>query len=505
MLEFCYAQLRSFVCEDVPTVLQLLGKSLSSANLPVKLGGWAELSPEGWLRLAPLLAALSVTLSLPFLLLHHTRAKPASAVVPPSNTYWLARVLVLRFMGVVYLAAFATSAFQGRALFGSKGLSPISWPSGRPTPVFTFLEDQLQLPFNDAILELVSWVGVLLSLLLASSTVTTFLLPLGLWLLYLSLVNLGGMIMNYGWEWLTLELGFLAIFLCPIWSRSPFPHAVPPPRLVLWLFRWCAFRLLIGAGMSKLGRNSSDCWTDLTCTFTHYETQPMPNPLGWFAHHAPPDFHKMEVAITFFEQLVLPFLMLLPIRSVRIFSGLAEIVFQLAVVGTGNYAWINFVGVLPCLVLFDDAFLAPFFGKQMASEARVAATAAAEDDRSVLQQRPATSSSAVPDSLTYSLLLRPLRRGYQYVRYAMYLGLVCFIAKKSVSPIKELFTPAPWLHFYDEYFFVNSQGVFGFINQQQNVLVLEYTHDDVGEAHTSAGSSARIPRRRPLPEEKVGQ
>ena len=211
----------------------------------------------------------------------------------------------------------------------------------------------------------------------------------------------------------------------------------------------------------------------------------MPNPLGWFAHHAPPDFHKMEVAITFFEQLVLPFLMLLPIRSVRIFSGLAEIVFQLAVVGTGNYAWINFVGVLPCLVLFDDAFLAPFFGKQMASEARVAATAAAEDDRSVLQQRPATSSSAVPDSLTYSLLLRPLRRGYQYVRYAMYLGLVCFIAKKSVSPLKELFTPAPWLHFYDEYFFVNSQGVFGFINQQRNVLVLEYTHDDVGEAHIS--------------------
>jgi hypothetical protein len=91
-------------------------------------------------------------------------------------------------------------------------------------------------------LELVSWLGVLLSLLLAFSTVTTFLLPLALWTLYLSLVNLGGMIMNYGWEWLTLELGFLAIFLCPAWSLSPFPHSVPPPRLVLWLFRWSAFR-----------------------------------------------------------------------------------------------------------------------------------------------------------------------------------------------------------------------------------------------------------------------
>ena len=27
----------------------------------------------------------------------------------------------------------------------------------------------------------------------------------------------------------------------------------PPSRLVLWLIRWCAFRLLLGAGMSKVG------------------------------------------------------------------------------------------------------------------------------------------------------------------------------------------------------------------------------------------------------------
>ena len=66
------------------------------------------------------------------------------------------------------------------------------------------------------------------------------LLPASLWALYLSLVNLGGWTSNYGWEWLTLELGFLSIFLCPlltIW-RSPLPLRVPPPPLVLFLFRW---------------------------------------------------------------------------------------------------------------------------------------------------------------------------------------------------------------------------------------------------------------------------
>lgn len=35
-----------------------------------------------------------------------------------------------------------------------------------------------------------------------------------------------------------------------------------------------------------------------------------------------------------------------------------EVLFQLAIVATGNYAWINWVGVLPCIALFDDDTLA---------------------------------------------------------------------------------------------------------------------------------------------------
>ena len=91
-------------------------------------------------------------------------------------------------------------------------------------------------------------------------TVHSAALPLLLWLLYLSVVNLGSMVINYGWEWLTLEAGFLAIFLCPILTRSANPASVPPPAIVLWLFRWLGFRVMIGAGMSKLGTGSSKCW-----------------------------------------------------------------------------------------------------------------------------------------------------------------------------------------------------------------------------------------------------
>lgn len=57
--------------------------------------------------------------------------------------------------------------------------------------------------------------------------------------------------------------------------------------------------------------------------------------------------------------------------------------------------------------------------------------------------------------------------------------VVVFIGMKSTAPLLELFSPSPWLHYYDEYFFVNSQGVFGFINQRRAQPVLFYTHGNV--------------------------
>lgn len=129
---------------------------------------------------------------------------------PPAKQQggWLTRLLLGRAMGLIYLVAFLTSAFQARPLFGSAGLMPVAVGSrGRPTPVFTALEDSLGWSFDDCQLELLSWVGVLLSLLQLSGTLNTALLPFALWAIYLSIVNMGALVINYGWEWLTLEAG----------------------------------------------------------------------------------------------------------------------------------------------------------------------------------------------------------------------------------------------------------------------------------------------------------
>eukprot|EP00854_Cymbomonas_tetramitiformis_P027435 gene27435-biopygen28432 len=109
----------------------------------------------------------------------------------------------------------------------SNGLQPIEFGARpRPTPSLYFLTTVLDVPFTDLLLEAHCWCGVALALVLLTSAVNSTLLPLTLWLMYLSYVNLGTITANYGWEWLTLETGFLAIFLCPLCSRTPFPRCL---------------------------------------------------------------------------------------------------------------------------------------------------------------------------------------------------------------------------------------------------------------------------------------
>ena len=91
-----------------------------------------------------------------------------------------------------------------------------------------------------------------------------------LWVLYLSVVNVGQRFYSFGWESLLLEVGFLACFLGG--------SSTEPPVVVMFLLRWLLFRLELGAGLIKL--RGDPCWRDLTCLEHHHETQPMPGPLS---------------------------------------------------------------------------------------------------------------------------------------------------------------------------------------------------------------------------------
>src|SRR5213592_4121013 len=219
-----------------------------------------------------------------------------------------------------------------------------------------------------------AWLGAGLSLVVLAGFANALLMAV-LWALYLSFVHIGQDWYGYGWEIQLLETGFLAIFLCPLLDPRPFPRR-PPPRAVLWLFRWLILRIMLGAGLIKLRGDS--CWRDLTCLDYHYLTQPIPNPLSRWFHFHPTAVHKAEVLYNHLVELVSSWFALAPdlLRSLRITGGVAMLAFQISLILSGNLSFLNYLTIVPILACFDDDFLRSFLPRSLMGAAERAAEAA---------------------------------------------------------------------------------------------------------------------------------
>ena len=253
--------------------------------------------------------------------------------------YWLGRLILERGIAVVYVFAFVAAARQFRALIGEHGLLPVprylAGQSFRQTP------SVFHVHYSDRFFATVAWLGALLSAAMAVGLADVLplwaavLLWLLLWVLYLSIVNVGQTWYAFGWESLLLEAGFLAIFLGN--------DRVAPPLLAMWLARLLLFRLEFGAGLIKLRGDS--CWRDLTALYYHHETQPMQGPLSWFFHHLPKPLHRVEVLGNHFAQLIVPFGLFAP-QPVASIAGAIVVITQLWLVVSGNFAWLNWLTIL---------------------------------------------------------------------------------------------------------------------------------------------------------------
>ena len=256
-----------------------------------------------------------------------------------ASDYWLSRLVFQRGLAVVYLVAFLAALNQFRALIGERGLLPA--PAYLRATRVRASPSLFHLRYSDRLFAVVAVIGALVS--------ATHLVglwdgaPLGLhmaswallWVLYVSIVNIGQTWYAFGWELLLCEAGFLAIFLGN-------DHATPPTLILLALI-WVLFRLEFGAGLIKM--RGDTCWRDLTCLYYHHETQPMPGPLSWYFHCLPKSLHKAEAAANHVTQLVVPFLLFAP-QPVRGAAAIAVILTQLWLVLSGNFAWLNAMAIV---------------------------------------------------------------------------------------------------------------------------------------------------------------
>ena len=175
--------IRYFFRNELPSILDLTANALRKAPWPNSVSDITQMNMDECLQLAPSICCIFVILS------WIIRLTSSSSSI---KTYRIARMILLKGMGFIYFFAFLTSAFQGRAIFGTDGVAPMQ-RSSRPTLMFDMLETYFYDP--NLVLELISWIGVVLSLLMILLPTIQMpcwcFLPFSLWILYLSLVNLG--------------------------------------------------------------------------------------------------------------------------------------------------------------------------------------------------------------------------------------------------------------------------------------------------------------------------
>jgi len=265
--------------------------------------------------------------------------------------------LFLRLLGLVYMTAFASLALQVEGLVGSRGIVPASefltWARSQTGAERYWLVPTLfWLDASDAALLFVSWGGAALALLLACGIAPAAVLAL-LWACYLSLVSVGNVFLGYQWDALLLETGFLAIFVAPLASRLR--AGQEPPKIGLWLLRWLLFRLTFASGVVKLA-SGDPTWRSLSALLVHYETQPLPTWVGWYAHQLPAWFQKLSCGVMFAIELLVPWLIFGP-RLARLAALFPLVGLQVLIALTGNYAFFNLLTLTLCVLLLDDAAL----------------------------------------------------------------------------------------------------------------------------------------------------
>ena len=280
--------------------------------------------------------------------------------LPAGSDQPLIAWVFLRVLGLIYLAAFASMGIQIEGLIGTEGILPLNEYLGLASSTlgaaaYWRLPTLFWLDASNTALNLACWAGLLASLLVVLNRVVWGSLAT-CYVLYLSLTTAGQGFTSFQWDLFLLESGFLALFLS---SRSP---------LVIGLYRFLIFRFMLMGGIVKLA-SGDPTWRALTALNFHFETEPLPTPLAWHAHHLPGGVLEPATAAVLVIELVIPFLVFLP-RPFRLFAAISFIGLQGSIILTGNFGFFNLLTIALCLFLFEDRDILPLFGSRLAGTLR---------------------------------------------------------------------------------------------------------------------------------------
>jgi lipase maturation factor 1 len=270
-----------------------------------------------------------------------------------------ARWIFLRAMGFIYFSAFYALLFQIKGLIGPTGLLPATDYLQAVAQTFSstkyqFAPSLFWFGSSDRALMLVMWVGLIASVLLFLNLWPRVSL-LVCFACFVSFVSTARDFSSYQSDGMLLEAGFIALFFAPPGLRPGLGRAHPASRASLFLLRWEWLRIYFESGVAKIIYHDPS-WRNFTAMDQYYQNGPLPTWIGWYAQHLPHWFHAFTVGLTLSVELALVWMVFLP-RRFRIACFCIVTPFEIGIILTANYAFLNYIVLSLGFLLLDDRFV----------------------------------------------------------------------------------------------------------------------------------------------------
>src|ERR1039458_8886064 len=269
------------------------------------------------------------------------------------------RWIFLRALALIYFSAFYSLLFQIKGLISLEGILPahdyladIAQQLGLER--FWYAPSLYWISSSSTMMMAVTWIGLIASVI-ALLNFWPRLSFFVCFVCFLSFVGASGTFSSYQSDGMLLEAGFLALFFAPRGLWPGWGADSSPSRMSWFLLQWEWFRIYFESGMVKLASGDVE-WRNFTAMDEYYQNGPLPTWIGWHVEHLPHWFHAASVGGTLALELVLVFMMFFP-RRVRLILFFIVTPWEIGVILTANYAFLNYLVLSLGFLLLDDRFL----------------------------------------------------------------------------------------------------------------------------------------------------
>src|SRR5215469_10637205 len=270
------------------------------------------------------------------------------------------RWIFLRALGLIYFSAFYSLQFQVKGLIGINGLLPAkdylqAVTSAVPSVLrLWYAPTLLWINSSDRMLMAIFWVGLIASVILVFNG-----WPRGMLLIcfvsYLSFVAAAQDFSGYQSDGMLLEAGFISLFFSPPGFWPGLGGSNFPSRASMFLLQWEWFRIYFQPGVAKI-RTGDPTWRNFPAMDNYYQNGPLPTWIGWYVQHLPHWFHASTVYATLALELGLVWMLFLP-RPWRIVCFFIVTPWQIGIILTANYTFLNYLVLGMGFLLLDDRFV----------------------------------------------------------------------------------------------------------------------------------------------------